>query len=958
MIRRKAEFLIGCVFVVTMVGSVNGGWNSLAKLVDNGYDNVLVAINGHVPENLEIIDNLKEAFTEASDYLYRATRQRAFFRKVDFLIPTTWQDRPEYEAVTVERFSRADYRVEEANPVWGDNPYTVQYGECGTPGKYVHLTPWFVLDPDNIVEYYWGNKGRVLIHEWGHQRYGLFDEYGQPDEDYPDYYIDSSGTLLPTACMKDPVGWNLNKNTYKPCRKNKKTGLYGKDCVFYPNLNKNTMPASIMFMQFLESVDKYCDDSTHNREAPNKHNAICQGQSTWSVILQHPDWVDNEPADVPSTIPSFRLLYPRYRKIVLVLDVSGSMSLKSRITKLRQAVYTFIMDEISLGIDVGCVTFSDTATIISWLTPINSDEDREEFLALVMPTLNADGNTAIGSGLLTGLQVLSQNQTESVEGSIMFLVTDGQENVPPYIDDVTDNIIESGVVVDTLAWGVFAEEKLETIASGTKGSSYYYSEQTQSNAHVEAFMEVASSSSSDSENDVPALLTSFGLELASEVTFTDSFYIDESIGANTRVTVTWARDENKTPVVVMVTSPDDVVIDELSPEYVRDKAIGRISIKLQGIAKIGLWKYTIFNPTSAPHELTLSISSGSRDGSGAITLTSWSGSEKVDFPSFQYIYAELKKGTVPVTGLTGVIAHVDRPRTEPLEVVLRDNGAGADVNKFDGIYSGSFVGFSRDGRYSFHVSVKTVGNANNDYTRTGSGARTINDTKAERDFEQMLNLESGLERTSTSKVFKVSDYDISDNTDYFPPIRISDLRVIEVSYENQTVTLTWTAPGGDLDHGTAEGYDLRYSHSYNELFDTFEQATPVDDSNVVEGRSLSDPQSSGETETIQITVPSHGDKVFYLFALRAYDDAGNYSSVSNIVSANLEFIDDIDEEPNESMNIGVLIVIVLLASMIAVVAGVVVIISKKNVLKKKKVGVEKEGDRLPIQDLKLQENVV
>ncbi|XP_002741338.2 calcium-activated chloride channel regulator 1-like [Saccoglossus kowalevskii] len=834
-----------------MVGSVNGGWNSLAKLVDNGYDNVLVAINGQIPENLEIIDRLKEAFVVASDYLHRATRRRAFFRKVDFLIPTTWQDRPEYEAVTVETFSRADYRVEEANPVWGDNPYTVQYGECGTPGKYVHLTPWFVLDPDNIVQYYWGDPGRVLVHEWGHQRYGLFDEYGQPDEDYPDYYIDSSGKLRPTGCMEKPKGWNLNRYTYKKCKKDKKTGLFEKDCYFFPNLYTNKIPASVMFLQYIHSVDKYCDDSMHNREAPNKHNAICQGQSTWSVILQHPDWVDNEPADVPSTIPSFRLLYPRYRKIVLVLDVSGSMSLKSRIIKLQQAVYTFIMDEISLGIDVGCVTFSDKANIISWLMPINSDEDREEFLALVMPTLNTGGNTAIGSALIAGVQVLSQNDTQPADGGILFLVTDGQENVPQFIEEVIDNVIESGVIVDTLAWGLFAEEKLETIASGTKGSSYYYSEQAQSNAHVEAFMEVASSSSSDSENDVPALLTSFGLELPNEETFTDSFYIDESIGANTHVIVTWAKDVNRNPLVVTVTSPAGGLIDESSSEYIYDKKLGRVSIKLPGIAEIGLWKYTISNPTPAPHDLKLQITSRSRDGSGAITMTSWTSSEQVDFPSFQYIYAEIKKGQFPVGGLSNVIAHVDRPLTEPLEVILRDNGAGVDVNKYDGIYSGSFVGFARDGRYSVKVSIKTDGNTTNAQIRSGSGAKTINDTKAERDFQKMFKLESGLERTSTSKVFKVSDYDISDNTDYFPPIRISDLRVVEVSYENQTVTLTWTAPGGDLDHGTADGYDLRYSDSYDELFDDFEQATPVQDSDIIEGHLLSDPKSAGATQGIE-----------------------------------------------------------------------------------------------------------
>ena len=47
-----------------------------ATLSNNGYDDVLVAISPEIPENGQIIENLKILFTKASEELYRATRYR------------------------------------------------------------------------------------------------------------------------------------------------------------------------------------------------------------------------------------------------------------------------------------------------------------------------------------------------------------------------------------------------------------------------------------------------------------------------------------------------------------------------------------------------------------------------------------------------------------------------------------------------------------------------------------------------------------------------------------------------------------------------------------------------------------------------------------------------------------------------------------------------------------------
>ena len=63
---------------------------------------------------------------------------------------------------------------------YGDTPYVKKYGGCGDPGEYIHLTPAFVLD--DAVREVLGDVGRVIVHEWGHFRWGLQEEYPVPGE--------------------------------------------------------------------------------------------------------------------------------------------------------------------------------------------------------------------------------------------------------------------------------------------------------------------------------------------------------------------------------------------------------------------------------------------------------------------------------------------------------------------------------------------------------------------------------------------------------------------------------------------------------------------------------------------------------------------------------------------------------------------------------------------------------
>lgn len=86
------------------------------------------------------------------------------------------------------------------------------------------------------------------------------------------------------------------------------------------------------------------------------------------------------------------------------------------------------------------------------------------------------------------------------------------------------------------------------------------------------------------------------------------------------------------------------------------------------------------------------------------------------------------------------------------------------------------------------------------------------------------------------------------------------------------ITLSWTAPGDDGTIGRATRYDLRYSLLPITAVN-FAQATPV--------LGLPTPGMAGTTETFAIGGLNSG--ATYYFAVKTVDDAGNWSSLSNVV---------------------------------------------------------------------------
>lgn len=123
-----------------------------------------------------------------------------------------------------------------------------------------------------------------------------------------------------------------------------------------------------------------------------------------------------------------------------------------------------------------------------------------------------------------------------------------------------------------------------------------------------------------------------------------------------------------------------------------------------------------------------------------------------------------------------------------------------------------------------------------------------------------------------SQTSKMDNFDVFKSTDTTAPDPITDLAIGSVAASS--IQLRWSATGDDGASGNASGYEIRYS---NKL---------ISESNYAQATALENsikPKSAGSAESF--VVPGLESDTKYFFAIKVYDEAGNRSTISNIVSA-------------------------------------------------------------------------
>ncbi|XP_069823726.1 calcium-activated chloride channel regulator 3A-1-like [Dendropsophus ebraccatus] len=839
------------------------------RLRDHGYQDLIIAVHPQVPENPQIISAIKDTVSEASFYLFNATKRRFFYREVKILIPSTWRSlsyqRPRYEA-----HQEASVLISSPNPSYGNDPYTVHYKGCGNKGKYIHFTPEFLTD-DGLLPVY-GPRGKVFLHEWAHLRWGVFDEYNYAEP----FFVSVDNKIKATRCSSEMGGMYICKKrscSDGECIIDPQTGNLEEGCMFLVN-NTQEVSSSIMYMQSLPSVVEFCSDRDHDKEAPNMQNRMCSYRSTWDVIKGSADFLSTGP--MPDTqrppAPSFSLLQPRARVICLVLDVSDNMATGQQFHRLRQAAAIFIQQLVEPGSYVGIIAFNETTEVRSPLRQVVNDDVRWNLTSSLPGTYS--GGLSICEGISAALQEI-KGLDGNTEGCEIILAVSGRD---VGLRTCFSAVSGSGSIVHTIAVGPNADPELESLAESTGGKMFFASDRNDSDNLIGAFTEIFPVSRD--ALDPLIKITSVQRLIPPGDRLSGSVIMDKTVGNQTVFSITWQAPD---PPNVTIQDPSGY---RYSNENLDHDVISQVSyLKVPGTSMVGSWSYIIENSLNSSQVLGILVTSQpSLHTLPPITVTAERMEGRIAFPQPVIVFANLKQGHAAVLG-ANVTAVIEPQSGDPIMMTLNDNGAGADAVRDDGVYSRYVYRFPINGRYALKIlaawtdatSLVPAVNSRAMYVPGYIENGTINMNPP----KPLVGSEVFSSNESFSRIHFLGSFTVTNVTektssaDVFPPCRIVDL---EARLENDHVMLSWSAPGDDYDQGSASAYDIRISRSPSELHKDFSKAVSVNASSL-------QPKHGGSAETFSFrlhNMTADGGIIIYI-AIRSTDKVSQQSEISNMV---------------------------------------------------------------------------
>ncbi|KAI4871511.1 hypothetical protein NFI96_029133 [Prochilodus magdalenae] len=498
-----------------------------------------------------------------------------------------------------------------------------------------------------------------------------------------------------------------------------------------------------------------------------------------------------------------------------------------RILRLQQAAALFLRDIVEEEASVAIVEFSTDARIISPLAKIEGMASRENLIGQLPKT--ASGSTNMCKGLAKGFEALRKDDGSTIGDDVVFL-TDGEAS--DNVADCLDSAVDSGAIVNTLALGPSASNVLITMANLTEGRFVVANETLLSNQLVEAFSSLALSDGDPIKQTI---------QLVSTGTSTFDWFKE-------RITK-----YNLDPASSCTHQP-------------------------------GNWKYSFLNRELTAQTITLTVTSRpARHDVYPVTVDATMSQLTSDGRNPLVVFAVVKQGSLPVLGVN-VTATLQSDTGHTVQLYLLDNGAGADVDKDDGIYSRYFTEL-RTGRYSLKVDVRDFVDVRkklllNRYSGALYVPGYIVDGQVELNPPKPpVSVQSAdvgsFTRTATGESFVVS-VPPGVTPPNFPPNKITDL---SAEIQEDTLLLSWTAPGEDLDQGTAESYEIRWSERLEVLQNNFSSANLVN-------TSALQPRESGLDERYSFSpdVPIQNGTTLF-FAIQSEDKDTMKSEISNIARA-------------------------------------------------------------------------
>lgn len=378
--------------------------------------NLVLSINYDATADL---NQLKQSFQRASELLYDATDGKHQFGEITVCLNSSGGNNADIWVIV---------SPDPTNPVVDSDGYYPPPFSTPTPG--IHMTL------DKLVK----DFPLLIVHEFGHFVYGLYDEYRFPDASTGAHCVGGGANV----CIMEAS--QADGDSYNPATGNWIPGVIKEFCVL------------------------------GNHTTDNEQGAI----SCWQTMASLSDYYDLNPIptlpdEAPPTTPAAALInwvvLETTQRFVLVIDRSGSM-MGDKLVEAKLGADWWV-DAILSNDALAIVSFSDTSSLVYDFPPPGSSVDPITAHQRIQDIM-ADGLTSIGGGLRTAYNALSLAGPRTVAESIV-LLTDGRQNSGEHPNTVLPDLIARGVKVYTIGIGTDVDPiLLQNIASQT-GGTYYVS---------------------------------------------------------------------------------------------------------------------------------------------------------------------------------------------------------------------------------------------------------------------------------------------------------------------------------------------------------------------------------------------------------------------------------------------------------------------------------------------------
>ncbi|XP_045615777.2 calcium-activated chloride channel regulator 1 [Procambarus clarkii] len=672
-----------CLALAVMAAASVEATSRVKVAKGGGYEGVVVGVSPDVRQDPRLIDRIKDAMRDASKHLFNISNHKIYFRNITIVLPKYWTMTGNvYNATTAENFKESDIRVAPENSIYGDQPYTLQMGECGHPGLYTHVTPAYLTHSHFVT--WWGPRGQVLTEEWAKLRWGVFgvpgqvlaeewaklrwgvfDEVGFPsDPRFPLFYsAGRNDTRRPTLCSREPLPGTVRNDTLRSA------------FVFHKATS-------------LGHAGNYCTSETHIIEAPNKQNTYCHGGSIWSVIHKHSDYKASPGPGVEWQEPTVRVVREISTCFSFFLDNTASAS-----DLLRQslALRRWVMYDVSNGTFVTVLNPWTNRKVVNRKI-VNQDTRLKA--ALEIAKMEHGNHTSNSSHSLTPavmaldwsngvLVALAGGRGVAVEESIARKIKRDIRVVvithrPRILENVSTTKVASDQDLRVLAGKtggldlVVPESKWHLLSQSLRAALQYEPSVTVADTTTEIYEAEANDSKSD------------------------SFYVDRSMGRD--LTFLLYTDDLDQVTNASLISPSSSLIPGRF-----DNVTLTWSITLPE-AEAGEWQWQAeVEFTKTYHVRVTSRTRTAQDH--PIAITSWLNQPaySVNATQLPILYGEVRRGPHPFLNAS-VRAWLLHPNGSEDWLVLSDDGKNADTVAGDGIYSRFLTQFASNDYYVLQIT--------------------------------------------------------------------------------------------------------------------------------------------------------------------------------------------------------------------------------------------------------------